>query len=220
MQRVQNVELRMNQRQPIFRTGPLETSRVEAFSDGVLAVVITLLVLEVKLPPGHRTETELWLSIVGLLPILGAWVTSFAFVLTFWVNHHYFFSSLKNVDRGLLWLNGMFLLTVALIPFPTALVGEYPGMTPPLVLLSLVMLLTSLSFAAMRFYASFHGRLLKETLSDQQVMRGMVQSGIAPLLYLVALATAFFWPLGSILIQVGVLVLFFLRSPTQTKHPA
>jgi len=207
----------MSEKRSLFRTGPLDSNRVEAFSDGVLAVVITLLVLEVKLPTGLSSEAELWHAIERLLPGLAAWVVSFVFVLTFWVSHHYFFSNLKHVDRGLLWLNGLFLLTVALIPFPTALVGQYPGMTPPLVLLSAVMLLTSLSFACMRFYASFCGQLLKDHLSKAQAKAAMIQSMIAPFLYAIAMAVAFAWPPGSILIQVGVLLLFFLRSPS--NHP-
>ena len=106
-------------RRAIFHTGPLGTDRVEAFSDGVLAVVITLLVLDVKLPSGLSTDAALWAALVHITPVLGAWVVSFAFVLVFWVNHHYFFASLKKTDRGLLWLNGVFLLTITLIPFPT-----------------------------------------------------------------------------------------------------
>jgi uncharacterized membrane protein len=200
-------------RPAIFRTGPLATSRVEAFSDGVLAVVITLLVLEVKLPSDLKTEAALWRAVLNIAPVLAAWAVSFAFVLTFWVNHHYFFASLKSTDRGLLWLNGFFLLTIALIPFPTALVGEYPGFAAPLALLSGAMMLTSLSFAFMRFYASFHGRMLRGNVDDHTARAGMIQSAAAPLLYLAALALAFVWPPGSIAVQVLVLFVFFLRSP-------
>lgn len=205
-------------RPAIFRTGPLSTARVEAFSDGVLAVVITLLVLEVKLPSGLKSEAELWRAFAHIAPVLLAWVVSFAFVLTFWVNHHYFFAGLKNTDRGLLWLNGVFLLTIAMIPFPTALVGQYPGFAAPLALLSGAMLLTSLSFALMRSYASYHGRLMREHVSARAARAGMIQSAAAPLLYLLALVLAFVWPPGSIGIQVGVLLLFFLRSPS--RHAA
>ena len=201
--------------EPIFRTGHISSTRVEAFSDGVLAVAITLLVLEVRLPDGLRSEPELWEAVRHILPALGAWAVSFAFVLTFWVNHHYFFASLKHTDRGLLWLNGLFLLTVNLIPFPTALVGHYPGFTAPLALLSGAMMATSLSFAVMRLYASFHAQLLRDHIDLRQAKRAMIQSGIAPLLYALAVVVAFVSPPGSIAIQIGVVLLFFLRSPTR-----
>lgn len=137
---------------------------------------------------------------------------SFAFILTFWVSHHYFFSSLRKTDRGLLWLNGLFLLTVTLIPLPTALVGAHPGWSAPLALLSGAMLMTALSFSAMRFYASFHGRLLEQPLTPDEAWRAMFRSLIGPALYTVAIALAFIWPPGSILAQVAVLLFFFLRS--------
>jgi len=200
-------------RHPFFRTGHISSARVEAFSDGVMAVAITLLVLEVKVPAELRAEKELWMAVGHVLPALRAWAVSFAFVLTFWVNHNYFFASLKHTDRGLLWLNGLFLLTVNLIPFPTAMVGEYPAFTAPLALLSGTMMATSLSFAVMRLYASYHGQLLRDHIDSKQAKRGMIQSGVAPALYAVAVAVAFVWPPGSIAIQIGVLVLFFLRSP-------
>jgi uncharacterized membrane protein len=202
-------------RRAIFRTGPLGTERVEAFSDGVLAVVITLLVLEVKLPSGLATDAALWAALVHITPVLGAWVVSFAFVLVFWVNHHYFFANLKKADRGLLWLNGVFLLTITLIPFPTGLVGQYPGFTAPLALLSVAMMLTSLAFALMRLYATLHSGLLRDHIGKRQVGLAMIQSGIAPVLYALAVVLAFVWPLGAIIIQVLVVAIFFVRSPAQ-----
>jgi uncharacterized membrane protein len=200
-------------RRTIFRTGPLKTPRLEAFSDGVLAVASTLLVLNIKLSPGLKDDNAIWAGFGHIAPMLAAWAVSFAFVLTFWVSHHYFIASLRNVDRGLLWLNGLFLLSMSLIPFPTGLVGEHPGLKAPLVLLSAVMLLASTSFALMRGYASFHGRLLREHISPAAAARGMVHGALGPLLYAVAVALAFVWPPGAIALQVLVLLIFFLRSP-------
>jgi uncharacterized membrane protein len=206
-------------RRAIFRTGPLGTGRLEAFSDGVLAVVATLLVLDVRLPPNLKDDASIWIALGHIAPILAAWAVSFAFVLTFWVSHHYFMASLRNVDRGLLWLNGLFLLSMSLIPFPTGLVGQHPGLKAPLVLLSIVMLLASSSFALMRGYASFYGRLLHEHVSPAQAASGMVHGALGPLLYLLAVAFALVWPPGAIAIQVLVLVIFFLRSPIGDAEP-
>jgi len=194
----------------LFRTGPLATSRVEAFSDGVLAVVITLLVLEVKVPENLRSNAEVWAAIRHIAPVLLAWAVSFAFVLTFWVSHHYFFASLKHTDRGLLWLNGLFLLSVTLIPFPTGLVGTYPGFSAPLALLSGAMCLTSLSFLFMRVYVTDHARLMLDHIPRRQLRAALIQSAVAPCLYALAVGLALVWPPGAILIQVGVLLLFVL----------
>src|ERR1700730_14281085 len=170
----------MTRARAIFRTGHLPTSRVEAFSDGVLAVVITLLVLDVKLPAGITSDKELWSALRASAPVLTPCVISFPFVLTFWVSHHYFFASLKNTDRGLLWLNGLFLLSITMIPLPTGLVGQFPRLSAPLALLSAAMTLASLSFSVMRFYASFHARLLRDHIKAPQVKQAMIQSSISP----------------------------------------
>jgi len=199
-------------RSGIFTTGLLSTARVEAFSDGVLAVAITLLVLDVK-PPGHvQSDAELWRALWHLAPALAAWVVSFAFILTFWVSHHYFFASLKHTDRGLLWLNGLFLLTMTLIPFPTGLVGQYPALRAPLAALSATMLAASLAFALMRLYATRSGHLLREHISARQARNAMVQSAIAPVLYGFAVVLSVVWPPGAVTIQLLVLLLFMLRT--------
>jgi uncharacterized membrane protein len=204
----------MAKRRAIFRTEPLPSSRVEAFSDGVLAVVITLLVLEIKLPSDLRTEAALWKAVFHIAPVLAAWVVSFAFVLTFWVSHHYFFASLKGTDRGLLWLNGFFLLNITMVPFPTGLVGQYPGFAAPLTLLSGVMLLASLSFALMRLYATLHGRLLRDHITARAARLAMIQSAIAPALYACAVGLSSVNTLGAIVIQLLVPLIFFLRTPS------
>ncbi len=133
--------------------GTSPTTRVEAFSDGVMAIVITLLAFGIALPHlPAASDAMLWQALAGLLPKIGAWVVSFVFVLVFWISHHALFATLRQVDRGLLWLNGTFLLCISLVPFPTALAGDYPLRTPPLLLLSAVMLAAAASFSSMRGY--------------------------------------------------------------------
>jgi uncharacterized membrane protein len=174
----------------VLRTGAADTGRVEAFSDGVLAIVITLLVLEIKVPQAlPNDEAALWKAIAGQSPMIGAWVVSFLFVLVFWVAHHYFFAMLRKVDRGLLWLNGLFLLAICFMPFPTALSGQYPASRPATLLLSATMFVTALAFSAMRWYATFHaGLVAKEDISRAKALfkRGLV----SPSLYLLSIALA------------------------------
>jgi uncharacterized membrane protein len=196
----------------IFRLGESETNRVEAFSDGVLAIVITLLVLEIKVP--HLSiddDATQWAALTDLVPTIVAWVISFVFVLVFWVAHHYLFNSLQKVDRGLLWLNGLFLLFMSFVPFPTALAGEYPATSPPLVLLSGTMLGAAASFSAMRLYV-LRGHGLIAANAESAARLALRRSLIAPTLYAIGLVVAFFEPWLSIAIQVLVPGIFFLPA--------
>jgi len=106
-----------------------ETGRLEAFSDGVIAVAITLLVLDIKVP--HATDLgggTLLRALSHQWPVYLAYLTSFATILVMWLNHHNLFKQIKRVDHTLLLLNGLLLLGVTLVPFPTALIGGvYPG---------------------------------------------------------------------------------------------
>ncbi len=203
------VEPQRAKRGAVLRTGAADTGRVEAFSDGVLAIVITLLVLEIKVPQAvPNDEAALWHAIAGQLPVIGAWVVSFLFVLVFWVAHHYLFDMLKKVDRGLLWLNGLFLLAICFMPFPTALSGQYPASRPATLLLSATMFVTAFAFSAMRWYATFHTGLVAR--EDIPRARALFRRGlISPTLYLVSIGLAFVYPPAAIAIQIIVPVLFF-----------
>lgn len=102
-------------------------SRLEAFCDGVFAIAVTLLVIDIRIPSTAEVEstTELWRQLLHLLPAVLAFVLSFAVILITWVNHH---AALKLVDKSspsFVYANGFLLLTVAFIPFPSALLGEY-----------------------------------------------------------------------------------------------
>lgn len=205
-------------RRAIFRTGALPTARVEAFSDGVLAIVITLLVLEFRVPTGIADDAALARALVHLLPMAAAWAVSFVFVLTFWVSHHYFFASLAKCDRGLLWLNGVFLMAITLLPFATGLVGEYPGGHLPVVILSSVMFIASLSFAVMRYYASSHAGLLRTDAAANRDRSILAKSVAAPAAYGVAIVLGFLWPPAAFAIQALVPIVFVLHSPGDTAR--
>ena len=108
--------------------GDKETSRVEAFSDGVFAIAMTLLVLEFKVPPlagSAVTNRTLLRALLDLWPSFLAFVLSFGTILIMWVNHHELFKYAHRVTRGLLFANGFLLLIVTLVPFPTAVLAAY-----------------------------------------------------------------------------------------------
>jgi uncharacterized membrane protein len=196
----------------LFRIGESETNRVEAFSDGVLAIVITLLVLEIKVPHVlDHSDAAQWAALKELIPKIAAWVISFLFVLVFWVAHHYLFNSLRKVDRGLLWINGMFLLFMSFVPFPTALAGEYPLSTPALALLSGTMFGAAASFSAIRIYV-LHGHALIKAEAKSSAKMAVRRSLIAPVLYAAGFIAAFFVPWLAVAVQILVPIIFFLPA--------
>jgi uncharacterized membrane protein len=140
-----------------FRTGRFPKNRLEAFSDGVLAIIVTLLVLEIKVPGHGAVEEGLGAALAGLAPKFFSWVVSFMIVAVFWVNHHRFLESVKEVDNGLLWLNCLLLLWLSFIPFPTALMGEFPHEGIAVTIFGIVLFLASLTFSVMRWYAGAPG---------------------------------------------------------------
>jgi len=104
-----------------------ETGRVEAFSDGVFAIAITLLVLEIKVPklPHDSSPSELAQALLDLWPSYLSFLLSFFAILIMWINHHGLFNMARRVNHGFLYANGFLLLLVSFVPFPTALLSEY-----------------------------------------------------------------------------------------------
>ena len=106
-----------------------ETGRVEAFSDGVFAIAITLLVLEFKVPhlPEGASGRDLLLALLKLWPSMVAFLGSFIAILIMWINHHGIFRLIHKIDSPFLFANGFLLLMVTFVPFPTAVLAEYLG---------------------------------------------------------------------------------------------
>jgi len=108
------------------KAGSKETGRIEAFSDGVFAIAITLLILELKVPHlEHVSGAALWKGLGEEWPSYFALLTSFGSVLIMWVHHHAIFRLAQRADAPLLFANGFLLLMVTVVPFPTAVVAEY-----------------------------------------------------------------------------------------------
>src|SRR5258708_37720496 len=97
------------------------TGRVEAFSDGVFAIAITLLVLDLKVP----TQPPLLAGLLAQWPVYAAYLISFAFILIMWVNHHWMFQHIARVDSTFMLCNGLRLLGITVVPFPTNIVAQY-----------------------------------------------------------------------------------------------
>ncbi len=132
-------------------------------------------------------------------------------MLVFWVAHHYFFAQLAHVDRGLLWLNGLFLFAISFTPFPTALLGLYPGLSASATLLSVAMFVTAGSFSLMRWYATQHAKLFRPEHAPHAAA-ALRRSVLGPALYLGAAFAAQIAVPVAVAILIAVPVLFFLPA--------
>jgi uncharacterized membrane protein len=172
-----------------------ETGRIEAFSDGVFAIAVTLLVLELKVPQlaEEAGNGELWSALLSRWPSYAAYLVSFMTILIVWVNHHRLFTIIQRADSRFLFINGLLLLVVTTIPFPTALLAEFferPSASVACALYSGMFVLLALAFNAFWHYARRH-RLLGPSVSGAQVAAISHSLVFGPITYFVAFLLAF-----------------------------
>lgn len=164
-----------------------ETGRLEAFSDGVFAIAVTLLVLELHAPlPGTLQGNTLLHTLLQAWPSYLAFVTSFVTVLIVWINHHNLFRMIRRTDHNLLLLNGLLLLVVTFIPFPTNVLAEYirePEARTAAILYSGTFLVMAIAFNLLWRYAADDGRLLARDVDMRLVRIINKQFQIGPLTY-------------------------------------
>jgi len=196
----------------------MPTTRIEAFSDGVFAIIITLLILTIQVPQiqGPDPAPALARSLAGMAPKFLSYALSFAIVCIWWVAHHHFFALLTKSDRGLLWLNSLFLFWLASVPFPAALLGDYPNQRIAVVCYGAVMALAGLSFSSMRFYAFYVGKLIIPDLDPTLLKRAMMKSAMNPLLHLIAVLLAWVNITVALALYVAIPLMFFL--PTKLER--
>src|SRR5437899_8804143 len=148
----------------------MRTTRLEAFSDGVFAIAATLLVLELRVPP---ETTDLPAALLRLWPAYAAYLVSFLTIGIIWVNHHTLLEHCRRVDRRFLYLNLLLLVTVGIVPFPTALVGSYilspQWATVVLVVYGIGAVLIAIAFSGVFFYASQDGRLVGDVATARRL---------------------------------------------------
>ena len=190
-----------------------ETARIEAFSDGVFAIAITLLVLDLKVPRSLPQGSSLAEALIAQWPTFGAYLTSFATIGIMWINHHYLFTVIRRSDHNLLILNLLLLLMVTFIPYPTSLLAEYfnhPGERLAAVLYSGSFLVIALLFYVLWKYASKDNRLIGHEV-DHSIVEGIHKSyRFGPLLYLATFILAFVNVALSIGLCFGLAVFFAL----------
>src|SRR5437588_5430725 len=191
-----------------------ETDRLEAFSDGVFAVAITLLVLSFQPPtaPDKLIDSALLGFLYNQWPMLFAFVTSFATIGIMWINHHRLFKHIKRTDTGLLLLNLLLLLVIVFIPFPTALLAQqytaYPDQHLAALIFSGTYVILACCFYLLWNYASYRNRLLGKETDSRAVAAISRQYMFGPLLYLITFGVAFINVPACIILNF-ILALFF-----------
>jgi TMEM175 potassium channel family protein len=185
----------------------MRTDRLAAFSDGVFAIAITLLALELPRPEGD----DLWHELAAQWESYAAFIVSFLTVGIIWVNHHALVDRVTRADRTLLFLNLLLLMWVSLIPWPTELVADHlsdDGAQAATAIFSAVFLGMALSFSAVWMHARRTGRLTD--LTPAQLAHLTRRNGLGWLFYATALGLAFAVPAASLALNFAIALYYLL----------
>lgn len=192
-----------------------ETARIEAFSDGVFAIAATLLVLDLKVPHDAAGGPGLLRTLAAQWPSYVAFVTSFAFIGIMWINHHRLFTLIKRSDNLLLVLNGLLLLGVTFVPFPTAVLAEYiprDGGHVAAAVYSGTYTVLAVFFNLLWHHASDKHRLL-DRKADPSMVEAITRGyRFGPLLYFLSFVLAFVSVPASLAMNLGLAIFFALPS--------
>ncbi len=180
----------------------MTTSRTEAFSDGVLAIIITIMVLEMKVPRGSD-----WTALRPLLPVLGSYIMSFVYVGIYWNNHHHLMHATKQVTGAIMWANLHLLFWLSLVPFVTGWMGTNGFESLPTALYGVVLLCAALAYLILQTAIVAHqgnGSRLQSAIGRD------VKGKISLMSYFAAVPLAFLIPWVSVALYVFVALIWFL----------
>jgi len=180
----------------------MNKTRLEAFSDGVIAIIITIMVLELKIPHGSD-----WSSLQRLAPKFISYVISFVYIAIYWNNHHHLLHTVKYVTGSILWANIHLLFWLSLVPFVTAWAGENQFAELPVAIYSFIMLMAGASyFILSRTIIKVHG---KDSLLLSAIGKDL--KGIISMIgYAIAVPLAFYFREGSLIIIVSIAFMWLI----------
>jgi uncharacterized membrane protein len=188
-------------------------TRLEAFSDGVFAIAITLLVLTIPTP---RDFQHLGRALTDQWPAYAAYLVSFAVIGIMWLNHHTVFGHFEHVDRNLVYLNLALLATIVFVPYPTGVFGEAlqrgEGEHVAAVFYSLVMTLNAFAWAALWLYGSTHRRLLGEAFPEEQRRTATVLFTMGTVIYVGTIVVGLINAYACLAVH-GALVVYYAFDP-------
>jgi uncharacterized membrane protein len=202
-----------------------ETTRLEAFSDGVFAIAITLLILEVKVPTPAASQAVggLWRALVLQWPSFASYVISFATIGIMWINHHAMFQYIRRTDRGLLLLHIVFLLLISFVPYPTSLVAAYvmtaEGRTAA-ILYGAIFTAIALAYNAIWWYGIRDRSLLGREVHLEGLRTISKRYRVGPLFYVAATLVAFVNVPASLAAFAALALFFALPDRRRRKAPS
>ncbi|HEV7617305.1 MAG TPA: TMEM175 family protein [Burkholderiaceae bacterium] len=183
----------------------MDTNRLEAFSDGVLAIIITIMVLEMKIP--HGTDFDaLW----PLWPVFLSYILSFVYIGIYWNNHHHMLHAAQRVNGSIMWANSHLLFWLSLVPFATGWMGENHFAPAPTALYGVVLLMAAIA------YWILQRALMREHGNDSLLAKAVgadLKGKLSPLLYLIAIISTFFQQWIAQALYVLVALLWLLPDP-------
>ena len=180
----------------------MPTNRLEAFSDGVLAIIITIMVLELRAPPETSAR-----ALVPLLPHLCSYALSFIYIGIYWNNHHHMFQATERISGGVLWANLHLLFWLSLFPFVTDWMGETHLAKTPTILYGVVLLMAALAYLILQTV------IIRGQGHDSRLARAIgsdMKGKLSAVLYAVAIAAAFFHPAISASLYVIVALIWLV----------
>jgi uncharacterized membrane protein len=202
----------------------LGKGRLEALTDGIFATVMTVLVLSLSVPviasdvTGSKLSSEVFTDIEALWPDILGYVLSFLLLAVLWTSHHSVFHYVTRVDRPLLWLNTLFLLTVGFLPFSTALIGRYPEVQVPVIIYGANIIATSFCMLGILSYSARNSLLVVPEHDERVLQRIRARWRTGPWIYLGAILLSFLSPLVSFAVYVGALVFLVIQSSFGFRH--
>ena len=185
--------------------------RIEALADGLFATVMTILVLSLVVPTitGPNAEATLEADLYGLLPDFLAYIITFIFLGVLWISHQNMLSHIEVVDRKVIWINILLLMSIALTPFSTALLGRYPLQPAAVFTYGINAFVTSILFNILWFYPRIQ-RLTHEEPNPEVISKRSRIALVGPVVYGLATAFSFVAPIVSLGLYVFVTVFYIL----------
>jgi len=177
----------------------MNRTRLEAFSDGVLAIIITIMVLEIKVPHGNDFN-----ALKPLIPVVVSYLLSFIYIGIYWNNHHHMMHTVKNVTGSILWANLHLLFWLSLVPFVTGWIGENHFDPIPMAMYGLVLLMAAIAYFILQtsiIKSQGENSLLAKAIGND------IKGKMSPILYSLAIGSNFFsqWISGGLYVLVALI---------------
>tara|TARA_R110000796_G_scaffold183498_2_gene300067 strand:+ start:170153 stop:170725 length:573 start_codon:yes stop_codon:yes gene_type:complete len=180
----------------------MTTNRLEAFSDGVLAIIITIMVLEMKVPEGADFST-----LLPLLPVFLTYLGSFVYIGIYWNNHHHLMHATEKVNGKILWANLHLLFWLSLFPFVTGWMGENHFENNPVALYGLVLMMAAIAYRILSYSViKANGESSVLAIAYKKDFKGY----ISIVIYFIGVIVSFFLPLISILLYISIAIMWLI----------